>query len=103
MALAQRKLDSSTLETTVHLQQEQPACSPNSPVPESDLPGMGEVDYESLPTEKLSTHLCAGAAAGMMEHCAMYPVDCVKVCVCVPCGLWEGMCVSCCTISTLLK
>lgn len=85
MALAQRKLDSSTLETTVHLQQEQPACPPNTPVPvqtDNTPPGMGEVDYESLPTEKLSTHLCAGAAAGIMEHCAMYPVDCVKVCVC---------------------
>ena len=40
---------------------------------------MEEVDYESLPTERLSAHLVAGAAAGMMEHCAMYPVDCVKV------------------------
>ena len=42
---------------------------------------MEEVDYESLPTDKLSAHLMAGAAAGMMEHCVMYPVDCVKVCV----------------------
>lgn len=41
---------------------------------------MDEVDYESLPTDKLSAHLLAGGAAGMMEHCAMYPVDCVKVC-----------------------
>ena len=40
---------------------------------------MEEIDYESLPTEKLSVHLLAGGAAGMMEHCAMYPVDCVKV------------------------
>ena len=40
---------------------------------------MDEVDYESLPTDKLSAHLLAGGAAGMMEHCAMYPVDCVKV------------------------
>lgn len=40
---------------------------------------MGEVDYESLPTEKLSAHLIAGGAAGIMEHCFMYPVDCVKV------------------------
>lgn len=40
---------------------------------------MGEVDYESLPTNSLWQHLLAGALAGMMEHCSMYPVDCVKV------------------------
>lgn len=40
---------------------------------------MEEVDYESLPTDRLSAHLLAGGAAGMMEHCCMYPVDCVKV------------------------
>lgn len=80
MALAQQKLESSTLETTVHLQQEQ-TFQPTPPLLQADkeAPGMEEIDYESLPTEKLSTHLCAGAAAGMMEHCAMYPVDCVKV------------------------
>ena len=44
---------------------------------------MTEVDYESLPTDRLSAHLLAGGAAGIMEHCVMYPVDCVKVCVCV--------------------
>ncbi len=42
-------------------------------------PEMEEVDYESLPTDRLSAHLLAGGAAGMMEHCFMYPVDCVKV------------------------
>lgn len=50
--------------------------------PHSLFPGGGEdmeeIDYESLPTDKLSAHLMAGAAAGMMEHCCMYPVDCVK-------------------------
>lgn len=40
---------------------------------------VGEVDYESLPTHNLWQHLVAGAMAGMMEHCCMYPVDCVKV------------------------
>ena len=40
---------------------------------------MGEIDYEYLPSDKLSAHLLAGGAAGMMEHCAMYPVDCIKV------------------------
>ncbi|XP_003389716.2 PREDICTED: mitoferrin-1-like [Amphimedon queenslandica] len=39
---------------------------------------MGEVDYESLPTDKLWAHLLAGGAAGVTEHCVMYPVDCVK-------------------------
>ena len=39
-----------------------------------------EGDYESLsPTCGMSTHMLAGAAAGIMEHCVMYPVDCVKV------------------------
>lgn len=42
---------------------------------------MEEVDYESLPTDKLLPHLLAGGAAGVMEHCTMYPVDCVKVSV----------------------
>ena len=40
---------------------------------------MGEAEYESLPTNKLSVHMMAGAAAGMAEHCIVYPVDCVKV------------------------
>ncbi len=42
---------------------------------------MEEIDYEGLQTDRLSAHLLAGGAAGMMEHCCMYPVDCVKVCV----------------------
>lgn len=81
MALAHQKLDSTTLETTVKLQQQEEPfqLSPlHQQVVDSESE-MEELDYESLPTEKLSIHLCAGAAAGMMEHCAMYPVDCVKV------------------------
>lgn len=36
-------------------------------------------DYESLPeTVPVYTHMMAGAAAGIMEHCAMYPLDVVK-------------------------
>lgn len=36
--------------------------------------------YESLPESSGAvTHMMAGAAAGIMEHCVMYPVDCVKV------------------------
>ena len=46
-----------------------------------DQQELSEVDYESLPTDRLSAHLLAGGAAGIMEHCVMYPVDCVKVCV----------------------
>lgn len=39
-----------------------------------------EVDYEGLPQEAAtSTHMLAGAVAGIMEHCLMYPIDCVKV------------------------
>lgn len=36
-------------------------------------------DYESLPTTNVRTHMVAGAAAGVMEHCVMYPLDSVKV------------------------
>lgn len=39
---------------------------------------MDESEYESLPTERVTVHLAAGALAGVMEHCVMYPVDCVK-------------------------
>ena len=36
--------------------------------------------YESLPpTSTSTTHALAGAAAGILEHSVMYPVDCVKV------------------------
>ncbi|XP_033122434.1 mitoferrin-2-like [Anneissia japonica] len=35
-------------------------------------------DYEAIPTSKFSTHLLAGAMAGIGEHCIMYPIDCVK-------------------------
>ncbi|KAL3864646.1 hypothetical protein ACJMK2_006311 [Sinanodonta woodiana] len=38
-----------------------------------------EDPYESLPpSTTVSTHMLAGAAAGIGEHCIMYPVDCVK-------------------------
>lgn len=52
---------------------------------------MDEVDYESLPTDRLSVHLVAGGAAGVMEHCVMYPVDCVKVSVSVQTGVAAGL------------
>lgn len=39
-----------------------------------------EADYESLPQgASTSTHMLAGAVAGIMEHCLMFPIDCVKV------------------------
>lgn len=38
-----------------------------------------ENPYESLPpSSTMTTHMLAGAAAGIMEHSVMYPVDCVK-------------------------
>uniref|UniRef100_A0A1A8PSX8 Solute carrier family 25 (Mitochondrial iron transporter), member 28 n=1 Tax=Nothobranchius rachovii TaxID=451742 RepID=A0A1A8PSX8_9TELE len=38
-----------------------------------------EMDYEGLPQGATSsTHMLAGAVAGVMEHCLMYPIDCVK-------------------------
>ncbi|XP_052745067.1 mitoferrin-2 [Bicyclus anynana] len=35
-------------------------------------------DYETLPTQSSLTHMTAGAIAGVMEHCVMYPLDSVK-------------------------
>ncbi|XP_065183068.1 mitoferrin-1-like [Sycon ciliatum] len=37
-----------------------------------------EEEYESLPTNKISSQLLAGAAAGIAEHSVMYPFDVVK-------------------------
>ncbi|CAL8353124.1 unnamed protein product [Boreogadus saida] len=38
-----------------------------------------DVDYEGLPQGvSTTTHMLAGAVAGIMEHCLMYPIDCVK-------------------------
>lgn len=40
---------------------------------------MDNDDYDSLPTQwPIKTHMLAGAAAGIIEHTIMYPVDCVK-------------------------
>ncbi|GAB1299048.1 Mitoferrin-1 [Apodemus speciosus] len=40
----------------------------------------GSEDYENLPTSaSVSTHMTAGAMAGILEHSIMYPVDSVKV------------------------
>lgn len=39
-----------------------------------------DIDYEGLPQgAATTTHMLAGAVAGIMEHCLMYPIDCVKV------------------------
>ncbi|XP_069836096.1 mitoferrin-2 isoform X1 [Dendropsophus ebraccatus] len=38
-----------------------------------------DLEYEALPEgSTVTTHMLAGAVAGIMEHCLMYPVDCVK-------------------------
>lgn len=38
-----------------------------------------DVSYESLPVSTtLTAHMVAGATAGIMEHCVMYPIDSVK-------------------------
>lgn len=36
-------------------------------------------DYEQLPTPSVTTNMIAGAAAGVLEHCVMYPMDSIKV------------------------
>lgn len=42
--------------------------------------GSNDLEYEALPEgSTVTTHMLAGAVAGIMEHCLMYPVDCVKV------------------------
>ncbi len=41
---------------------------------------MAEDEYESLPeTAGPAVHMVAGATAGMLEHCVMFPFDTVKV------------------------
>ncbi|TSK22786.1 Mitoferrin-2 [Bagarius yarrelli] len=40
---------------------------------------ISEPDYEGLPQgASTSTYMLAGAVAGIMEHCLMFPIDCVK-------------------------
>jgi len=39
-------------------------------------------EYETLPSSNVTDHMLAGAIAGIMEHCVMYPLDSVKVSVC---------------------
>ena len=45
-----------------------------------DEPVSIDGDYESLPPHvSVTTHMTAGAVAGILEHTVMYPVDSVKV------------------------
>ena len=88
MALAHQELDNSGVLESTQLQQNQNESettlllkSSHEVSAETSAADMEEIDYESLPTDKLLPHLIAGGAAGIMEHCAMYPVDCVKVSV----------------------
>ncbi|KAL0964631.1 hypothetical protein UPYG_G00326750 [Umbra pygmaea] len=44
-----------------------------------EVADLSEPDYEGLPQgASTSTHMFAGAVAGIMEHCLMFPIDCVK-------------------------
>lgn len=53
--------------------------APNSTGSELDEDEDDDV-YESLPPKLgMGTHMIAGAAAGILEHCVMYPLDSVKV------------------------
>lgn len=86
MALAHQELDNSGVLESTQLQEKQKETEllkssheASSHEASSSTADMEEFDYESLPTDKLLPHLIAGGAAGIMEHCAMYPVDCVKV------------------------
>ncbi|NXD43709.1 MFRN1 protein, partial [Copsychus sechellarum] len=57
-------------------------AAPPGPGPPAAAAGAGLMEgeeYESLPSGvALSTHMVAGAVAGIMEHTVMYPVDSVK-------------------------
>ncbi|XP_061753288.1 mitoferrin-1 isoform X1 [Nerophis ophidion] len=58
------------------LEMSQPASQGGEPVNVSDD---GGGDYESLPPHvSVTTHMTAGAVAGVLEHTVMYPVDSVK-------------------------
>ncbi|KAJ2775759.1 Fe(2+) transporter [Coemansia javaensis] len=51
-----------------------------------------EYDYEELPaTTTLGMHLIAGAAAGIMEHSVMYPVDITRMQVAGPAAAYSGV------------
>ncbi|CAL8256398.1 unnamed protein product [Lota lota] len=57
----------------VELQTVHYCCGPQNLTEDS------EADYEGLPQgASTSTHMLAGAVAGIMEHCLMFPIDCVK-------------------------
>ncbi|CAB1338484.1 unnamed protein product [Coregonus sp. 'balchen'] len=44
-----------------------------------EIADASEPEYEGLPQgASTSTHMFAGAVAGIMEHCLMFPIDCVK-------------------------
>ncbi|RVE76773.1 hypothetical protein OJAV_G00011730 [Oryzias javanicus] len=46
---------------------------------ETSTSAEADTDYEGLPDgASTSTHMLAGSVAGIMEHCVMYPIDCVK-------------------------
>ncbi|XP_072319223.1 mitoferrin-2-like [Eucyclogobius newberryi] len=65
--------------TTPRLEQDfAPAVVHRAPPVESSA-DTTDMDYEGLPQGvATSTHMLAGAVAGIMEHCLMYPIDCVK-------------------------
>lgn len=52
--------------------------TPNEPPPVVSVCVMNPDEYESLPTTSVATNMTAGAIAGVMEHCVMYPLDSVK-------------------------
>lgn len=51
----------------------------NPSITDNSSPEDDEFDYEALPENtSLAANLIAGAAAGIMEHTVMYPVDAIK-------------------------
>ncbi|XP_036384903.1 mitoferrin-2-like [Megalops cyprinoides] len=65
-----------SLSPRIGVESELQTGQPRSPPEPAGTP---EPDYECLPQgASTSTHMLAGAVAGVMEHCLMYPIDCVK-------------------------
>ena len=55
------------------------SSSKNEPVAVDQTDMLGDDEYESLPASAgLKTFMMAGAMAGILEHCACYPLDSIK-------------------------
>lgn len=66
---------------TSHLQKQQCQASSMSfvsNIPSDKMASEAPASIDVRPEHKTSVYIMAGAAAGIMEHCVMYPVDSIK-------------------------